>query len=151
MPDPKEMLNPDYVVDFKSVTKADALSILVEAMSASPRIKSRPAFLNGIMEREKTMSTGMGDGIALPHAKIADVSDFVIGIGRSQSGVEFDSLDGKPAHIIVMIGCHESQSGEYMRVLSKLARALKESTFREKVLAAPDAQSVVDLFMVALT
>ncbi len=97
------------------------------------------------MEREATLSTGVGQGLALPHVKISCISDFVLSVGVSKAGIEFDSLDGKPAHIIVMIGCHESQAGQYMQMLSKLVKSLKEEAFRKRIL---DCETEEEIFEV---
>jgi len=145
--DPKKMFHPDRVADLKGTTKEEVLTELVDVLATSENVSNRDELLAKILEREKTLSTGVGIGVALPHVKIATVKDFTIGVGRSFKGVDFQSIDGKPAHIVVMIGCHESQSGDYMKVLSQLVRALKESEFRKKVLMARDTAAVVELFV----
>lgn len=142
-----EMFSADRVVDLAGTTKEEVLHELCDVLSRSDRVTDPADLYQKILEREKTLSTGVGVGLALPHVKIPTIRDFVIGIGRHKAGVDFQSIDGKPAHIIVMIGCHESQSADYMKVLSKLVRALKEKDFQKKVLLAEGPQEVVDLFI----
>jgi mannitol/fructose-specific phosphotransferase system IIA component (Ntr-type) len=144
---PADMFSPDRVTDLKGRTKDEILVELVDVLATSDRVGDRDDLLRNILEREKTLSTGVGIGVALPHVKIASIKDFVIAVGRSFGGVDFQSIDNKPAHIIVMIGCHESQSGDYMKVLSKLVRALKEAEFRKRVLMAGNPGAVVELFL----
>lgn len=144
---PELMFSPDRVIDLQGTTKEKVLEELVDALATSPLVTDRTDLLSKILEREKTMSTGVGIGLALPHVKIPSIRDFVIAIGRSKDGVDFQSLDKKPAHVFVMIGCHESQSGEYMKVLSKLVRSLKEKDFQDRVLSAKSPQQIVDLFI----
>lgn len=143
---PSEMFSPGRVVDLKGSTKDEVLRELCDALATCDRVTDRGDLLTKIMEREKTLSTGVGVGLALPHVKIPSIKDFVIAIGRHREGVDFQSIDNKPAHIIVMIGCNDSQSADYMKVLSKLVRALKEPGFQRKVLDAESPGEVVELF-----
>ena len=144
---PEKMFSPDRFVDIKSDTKEGALTELVDALAKSPNVTDREDLLKKIIEREKTLSTGVGVGLAIPHVKITSIKDFTIAVGRSKEGVEFQSIDNQPAHIFVMIGCHESQSADYMKVLSKLVRSLKEKDFQEKIMEAKNGEEVVDLFV----
>ncbi len=147
--DPQKMFSQERVVDLQGETKEEVLKELVEAVATSPDVTDGQDLFQKIMEREKTLSTGIGVGLALPHVKIPTVRDFVIGIGRKLNGVEFDAIDGGPVHIIVMIACNDSQSGDYMKVLSKLVRFLKERDFQDKVMNARRPQEIVDLFTCA--
>lgn len=144
---PREMFSPDRVIDLTSETKEGVIRELVDALAASENVTDRRDLLDKILEREKTMSTGVGVGLALPHVKIRSIKDFAIAIGRHKKGVDFQSIDKKPAHIIIMIGCHESQSADYMKVLSKLVRALREQEFQRDVMLAETPQKVVELFL----
>ncbi len=144
---PEKMFNAKRVVDLKGSTKEQVLEELVNALSTSDCVSDRDDLLAKIIEREKALSTGVGIGLALPHVKIPSISDFVIGVGRSAKGVDFQSIDNKPAHIIVMIGCNESQSADYMKVLSKLVRALKEKDFQDRIMNANSSAEIVDLFV----
>ena len=144
--DPKKMFHPERVIDLKGSTKESVLVELVEVVSLSPHVADKSDLLAKILEREKTLSTGVGMGLALPHVKIPTVRDFVIGVGRSATGVEFDSIDGKPVRLVVMIGCNEGQSTDYMKVLSRLVRYLKEVENQEKIMKAESPEAVVELF-----
>jgi fructose-specific phosphotransferase system IIA component len=142
-----QILSPDRVVDLRREAKEDVLEELVTALATSPRVTDREELLRCILERERTLSTGVGIGVALPHVKIPSITDFVLAVGRSAKGVDFQSIDGQPAHIIVMIGCNDSQAGDYMKVLSRLVRALKDEGFRRQVLLAKSPQKVVELLV----
>jgi fructose-specific phosphotransferase system IIA component len=144
--DPKKIFSPERVIDLSGSTKEKVLEELVQVVSLSPLVTDRDDLMAKILERERTLSTGVGMGLALPHVKIASVKDFVIGVGRSEKGVDYDSIDGKPVRLIVMIGCNEGQSTDYMKVLSKLVRFLKETENQEKIFKAPTPQAVVELF-----
>jgi len=141
------MFHPDRVIDVKAREKSEVLKELADVLATSPDVTNRDELLAKIIEREKTMSTGVGVGLAIPHVKIGSVKDFVIAIGRSSDGIEFQSIDNQPAHIFVMIGCNQSQSADYMKVLSKIVRSLKEKSFQDKLMQAESGQEVVDLFV----
>ena len=147
--DPRSVFAPERVADLKSTKKEEVLRELVEVLATSDKVTNRAELLERILEREKTLSTGVGIGVALPHVKIPSITDFVIAVGRSFQGVDFQSIDEKPAHIVVMIGCNESQSGDYLKVLSKLVRALKDGEFRKKILMAKSPEETVNLFIEA--
>lgn len=143
---PKDMFSPDRVVDLASETKEGVIRELVDVLATCKHVTDRKELLDRILEREQTMSTGVGVGLALPHVKIPSIKDFAIAIGRHKKGVDFQSIDKKPTHIVIMIGCHEAQSADYMKVLSKLVRALREQEFQRRIMLADDPQEIVDLF-----
>ncbi|RKY63538.1 MAG: PTS sugar transporter subunit IIA [Candidatus Latescibacterota bacterium] len=138
-----DLISPDRIVWLSSDTKEEVLRELVDVISRAPQIGDRDELLKAVLEREKIMSTGIGLGIAVPHAKIESVSDFVIAIGISRKGVEFDSLDNKPVHIVVMIAGPANQQDRYIRILAKVVLALKDPKVRETVLKAETPQEVL--------
>lgn len=141
------MFSPGRVVDLKARTKEGVLEELVDVLATAPEVQDRDELLRCILEREKTLSTGVGIGIAIPHVKIPSVSDFAIAVGRHQRGVEFQSIDEKPVHLVVMIACNDRQAGEYLKVISILVRSLKDEAFRRRVLLARGPEEVIDLFV----
>ena len=140
-----EMLTPERVVDLKASNKEDALRELVGVIGTAPEVTKADAVLKAVLDREKIMSTGMGIGIAVPHVKIASVTDFVMAIGRHKSGLEFDSLDKKPVYLIIMIAAAEAQKDDFLKVLSKVATTFREDAFRNQVMSAKSSAEVVDL------
>lgn len=138
-----DLISPDRIVWLSSDTKEEVLRELVDVISRAPQIGDRDELLKAVLEREEIMSTGIGLGIAVPHAKIESVSDFVIAIGISRKGVEFDSLDNKPVHIVVMIAGPADQQDRYIRILAKVVLALKDPKVRETVLKAETPQEVL--------
>jgi PTS system nitrogen regulatory IIA component len=99
------------------------------------------------MDREKIVSTGIGLGVAIPHAKMAGYDDFFIAIGIQEGrGIEWYSLDGSHVHLIFMIGGPASRQTEYLNILSKLTLAIKDSERRQSLLKATSARQVIDLF-----
>ncbi len=89
-----------------------------------------------LLERERLGSTGIGDGIAIPHAKLKPLESLFMGFGRSRKGVDFETTDGKPAHLFFVLLAPEDSSATHLKVLSKTCKLLKDSTFRERLMNA---------------
>lgn len=140
------MLTVERIIDVEGIVKDEAVSRLVDLLAASPEITDAAELRAKIFERERTFSTGLGAGMAIPHVKLTSIKDFTAAIARSRGGIPFDSIDGKPAHIMVMIGCNNSQSGEFLKLLARLVTKLKEQAIQERILSAPDAAEVHRIF-----
>ncbi|MCK6438892.1 MAG: PTS sugar transporter subunit IIA [Planctomycetes bacterium] len=142
-----KMMSPNRVVlDLKGKTKEQVLVELVEAQATSETVKNPDKLKKAILERESIMSTGIGISIAIPHAKIADVTDFTLAVGRKKDGIDYDSLDGQPVKIIIMIAAPEGQQNTYLRVLAKVTHVLRDDGARAKILAAKAPEEVIALF-----
>ncbi len=138
-----DLISPERVVWLSSDTKEGVLRELVDVLSTAPQVQDREALLKAILEREGIMSTGVGLGIAVPHAKIDSVSDFVVAIGISRQGVDFDALDDRPVHIVVMIAGPAGQQDRYIRILARVVLTLKDPKVRETILKAQTPQEVI--------
>jgi len=134
-------------IDLKSRTKGDVLRELVDVAAKRPEVTDPEEFLQAMLERERIISTGIGIGLAMPHVKIPSVKDFVLVVGRSTQGIDFDALDGHPVHIVAMIGASDRQSGEFLRVLAKLVLKLKDKSLRQRVLLTPEPEGVRDVLL----
>ncbi|MCX7963055.1 MAG: PTS sugar transporter subunit IIA [Candidatus Sumerlaea chitinivorans] len=141
------MIDESRIVDLKATTKEEALRELVDVLATSPNVTDKDELLKAIFEREKVISTGVGIEVALPHVKIPSVKDFVIAIGRSHKGIDFDSLDDKPVYIIVMIGANDKQAGDFLKVLAQLVLKLKNKNFRKAVMFAKSPKRIRELFI----
>lgn len=141
------MFNISRIVDLNATTKDEALREMVKVISKSPDVADPGEFEKAIFERERQLSTGVGIGVAIPHVKIESVKNFVAAVGRSHRGIEFNSIDNKPVHLIVMIGANDQQSGDYLKILAKLVLRLKNKDFRRKVLLAKNLEQIKELFI----
>ncbi len=141
-----KMLSEERVVDLISSKKDSVIKELTQVMSTSKAVGHKINFYKAIVEREKIVSTGIGMGIAIPHAKEESVSDFVLAIGRRPEGLDFESLDGQPAQLVFMLAAPNKQNDEFLRVLSKIVLVLKNQKFRKKILEARSTTEVVQLF-----
>ncbi len=138
-------LDPSRVLLFNGIAKNEALNKLVDTLGPCDAIQDVEALREAIFEREKTLSTGIGLGIAVPHAKIDEVSEFVLAVGVSTKGIEFDALDGKPVNIIALIAGPSGAQDEYLKILAHLTLFLKNRKNRKAITNADNAQEVCDL------
>jgi mannitol/fructose-specific phosphotransferase system IIA component (Ntr-type) len=142
------MIAPDRVIDLKATTKNEALRELFAVMETTVEITNGNEFERSVLEREQILSTGIGFELAIPHVKIPTVSNFVMAIGRSRKGIDFDALDGKPVKIVVLIASSDKQRDSFLEVLAKVVLLFKEEAFRKKILKAKDAEAVAALLKV---
>jgi mannitol/fructose-specific phosphotransferase system IIA component (Ntr-type) len=145
--EPKDMISTSRIIDIKSNKKNDVLEELIQLLAASPLVADPQQLREKIFERERTLSTGVGEGMAIPHVKIPSIRDFVAAIGRSRAGIDFESLDKKPTHIVVMIGCNNTQSGDFLKVLARLVTRLKDPGIQKRILEAETAEEIREVFI----
>lgn len=122
----------------------EIVSLLVSAGEIAA--KDQESVLDALKQREETMSTGIGFGIAIPHASSDCVNDVVAGFGRSKAGIEFDSLDNEPVHFIVLFIVPRDQFQTHLRTLAAIAKFLNDRTVREELGAASDADAILKVF-----
>jgi len=122
------------VVDLQARDKTEALEVLVDAMTRNNQTVDQQKILTILLEREKLGSTGIGDGIAIPHGKSKELTQIISGFGVSKQGIAFDSLDGKPAHLFFLLVAPENSVGTHLKLLARISRMLKNVDFREKLL-----------------
>jgi len=122
----------------------EIINRLVEAGRISA--KDKPSVLAALKQREETMSTGIGFGIAIPHASSDCVADVVAGFGRSRPGIEFDSLDNQPVHFIVLFIVPRDQFQTHLRTLAAIAKFLNDRTVRDELGSAANAEEILQVF-----
>ena len=122
----------------------EIVNVLVDAGRIDDKDKSR--VLAALKQREETMSTGIGFGIAIPHASSDCVTDVIAGFGRSKGGIEFDSLDNEPVHFIVLFVVPRDQFQTHLRTLAAIAKFLNDRTVREELGNASSAEEILKVF-----
>ncbi len=130
------------VADLQANTKTEVLEALVNAVAKSYPTIDKREMLNVLLEREKLGSTGIGDGIAIPHGKLPNIPDIISGFGLSKSGIEFDSLDGKPAYMFFLLVAPDNSVGTHLKMLARISRMLKNTAFRTKLLNATSQKDI---------
>ena len=139
-----EMLKQEFILEeLQTGSKREALAELV-GVFARGNIRSDPeAMLRVLLEREKLGSTGIGDGIAIPHGKLAGLGEMVIAFGRSRKGIDFEAMDGKPVHLISLLIAPENSAGQHLKALAKISRMMKDVAFRRNLLEAKTHDDLV--------
>lgn len=131
--------------DLKSQTKKEVLKELVQVLSTSHKAKDSASILEALLEREELGSTGIGQGIAIPHGKSDSVSGVVAALGISKRGIDFDALDGEPVHIFFMLIAPSKSAGIHLKILAKISRLLKDKFFRQALREAKSSQDALKL------
>ena len=143
---PKRVLAKDTIVmKLKSDSKDGVIEELIDVLVASGRIKDRKAALKAVIDRERKMSTGLQNGIAIPHGKTDTIESLVAAIGISPAGIPFESLDGQPAQIILLTVSPASRTGPHIQFLADISRVLHNEATRQRVLNATHEEEVLEL------
>lgn len=137
------LLTKERILWLESHTKEEALRAMVENISQTAGLSPIEDIYKAILDREKLLSTGFGLGLAIPHAKLPGIKDFAVGLGIHRRGLEYESLDDKPVHILVMIVGPNSHQEEYLQVLSRVTSFLKDN--RENLLNFKDSEEIYQL------
>ncbi|MCC6572917.1 MAG: PTS sugar transporter subunit IIA [Planctomycetes bacterium] len=141
------LIDPKRVIlDLKSTSKREALLEIIENLGKSEGVTDVAALRKALLDREEIMSTGVGLTIAVPHAKLPSVKVFTLALARSAKGIDYDSLDGQPVKVIVMIAAPDNDQNTYLRVLASVMQVLRSEPNRKAILNAKDAAEIIDVF-----
>jgi PTS system nitrogen regulatory IIA component len=139
-------LTPDLIFFLKETEKEEILRTLVTRTMQVLHFPEGEKFYQAIIERERIVSTGIGMGVAIPHAKLPTYQKFFITIGILQKGAEWQALDKAPVRLVCMIGGPENKQTEYLKILSALTASLRDESLRKKIILAESPQEVLQLF-----
>lgn len=141
-----ELLTKDTIsLSINSTEKMDAIEELVSVLDSANKLNDRAEFKKAILKREEQSTTGIGEGIAIPHAKTKAVKQAAIAFGRSSNGVNYDSLDGQPAHLFFMIAAPEGANNTHLEALSRLSTILLKQEVRQLLLEANSEDDVLNI------
>ena len=143
------MIPSEAIIDsLKSTEKQSVLEEMVQALIDAGRIDegALPGILEALMGREDLGSTGIGKGVAVPHAKHESVHGLVAAFGRSREGVEFAALDGQPVNLVFLILSSKEHSGQHLGALARVARLVRDDRFCRFLREAGDAKGLAELF-----
>lgn len=136
----------NIVTDMPAAGKAELLQAIVRDLAAKGRIKDVDRVIEDVIEREKVMSTGIGNGVAIPHAYTDGVEELVAGFYRTTKDVDFEALDNHPVNLFfIILGPKESRR-DHIKVLAKISRLLNHQDFRDDLRNAADAEAVIAVF-----
>ena len=143
-----ELLDPQAIVaDLQARDKDRALAELSEALIAGEPSLNRDEVMAVLQEREKLGSTGIGDGVAIPHGKLAGIPELMLAFGRSRAGVDFESMDGQPAHLFFLLVAPEESVGVHLKTLARISKLLKDVAVRQKLLDATDSEAIYQVIL----
>ena len=134
-----------YIKNIDSSDKFDAIEELAKVFDGTHLCSDIEALISALKEREGIMSTGIGVGIAIPHAKIPAVKEMAFAIGVSQAGIDFDSMDGYAVNLIILVIAGEKQHKDYLRLLSNIMAILKKEPVKEKIINAASSEEILGI------
>ncbi|MDR0977879.1 MAG: PTS sugar transporter subunit IIA [Endomicrobium sp.] len=133
------------IIDLKATDKKSAVIELAEVLKTNKKVKDNSEIINVVLEREKLGSTGIGQGVAIPHGKVNSLQEQLGVLGISHKGIEFNSLDGELVYIIFLLVGPVEVAGQHLKALSKISRLFKDKFLRHSIKEAKTPQEVVKL------
>jgi fructose-specific phosphotransferase system IIA component len=145
-----ELLTPDRIkIPLTSDTKDDLLRELVEIVGDDRVVRDREEVLRAVRERESVLSTGIGNGVAIPHGKSGSVTELALAAGVSRHPLDFEALDGHPVRLFFLLVGPESAAGQHVKALSRISRLLRRDSFRSRLVAASSAEEFYEIIQEA--
>lgn len=141
----RDLLSPDVIrIPLENVEKNKIIEELVDILDRSQKLQDRDAVLTAVLERERVMSTGMGEGVAIPHAKSDGVTSLVAAFGITKQDIDFQSIDEKPVRLIFLLVGPLDQTGPHLKVLSRISRLMHRREFRDRLAGSHSSEDVID-------
>ncbi len=132
------------VIELKSTEKYEAIRELIREAKVFQDLSDRDAFEQAVIEREKLQSTGLGHGVAFAHGRLPEIRTLKVALGISRKGIDFDSIDGKPVHLLFLFATNPTMHIDYLSCLASLAKMVKREGFREEILACYEETEVTN-------
>ncbi len=143
----RQYVKPEcFIPELSEKSREEALKRIVSAVAKKGLIKNEQEILTKLMERELIQSTAVGSGIAIPHCFSDEIQDLVIVVARSTAGVDFDSFDGKPTHVIFLLMGNKTEHGLHLKALARIARLIKNTGFIERVEGCTTVDEMLRVF-----
>jgi nitrogen PTS system EIIA component len=142
------LLKEKYIeLDLKEKDRKKVLAELVDFVASAGKIKDRKDILSTLVKREKLGSTGIGSGVAIPHARSVKVSDFILAFGRKASGIDFGALDGEKTYIFFMLISPEANIGGHLKILAEVSRLVKDKFIVDRLRSAKDKKEILKIIL----
>ena len=133
------------LADLKATHKQEVLEELAATLVPGPGGLNLKTVVEVLLDRERLGSTGIGDNIAIPHGKLANLPELRLAFGRSIKGIDFDSMDGKPTHLFFLLLAPINSAGLHLKALAKISRMLMSQSFRESLMQAASQEEIYQL------
>ena len=137
------LVKEGVILDLASDTKDAVLEEMARSVSAAEPSLNADRLLEVLVDREALQSTGIGDGVAIPHGKIAGLERLVASFARSVKGVDFESIDGQPTHHFFLLVVPEHSGGQYLKALARISRFFRDAAFRQQLTEAKALEDVL--------
>lgn len=143
----KDMFSKERVIfELKSKSKEEVINELIQILADDGKVNDKAKFKAAVLKREEEFSTGIGMGIAIPHGKSEAVNEASIVFGRSTAGIDYDSMDGEPAHFFFLIAVPVESSDIHLKALSEISRKLMHADVRANLLKAQNYDEFINVF-----
>ena len=142
-----DILTEDLVVThLEGKSKRDVIDAMVDIVARSPKVLDVEKVRTAIFEREKIMSTGVGNGFAIPHGKTDAVTDIVAAFAVTAEPIDYESLDEKPVRLVFLLVGKDNLVGPHIKLLSRISRLMNKEEFRNRLLLVPTSREILELF-----
>ena len=142
-----DILSVDCIkVPLAATDKKAAIAEMVDLLNHAGKLADRELMCQAALEREATRTTGIGNGLAIPHGKCAAVKELVMGVGKPAAPIDFESIDGKPVSIIIFLASPPDKTGPHIQALARISRLMTDPKFRQALEQAADPETVFGLF-----
>ncbi|UCF72274.1 MAG: PTS sugar transporter subunit IIA [Deltaproteobacteria bacterium] len=143
-----EIFKPQFIIsELKAHDKKGVLEELLQIITEQETSLNKGTLLQVLLERERLGSTGIGDGIALPHGKLKGLDKLLVSFGRSLDGLGFDAIDEKPAYLFFLLLAPENSAGMHLKSLAKISRMLKDGNFRQRLMGAKSREDIYNIII----
>ena len=143
-----EILKPQNIrVSLQAITKTEAITELIDLLADNGELQEKGKVLNSVLEREATRTTGIGNGLAIPHGKCTGVDHLVMAIGRTAAPIDFQAIDGKPVTLIWLLASPPDKTGPHITALARISKLMTVDRFRRSVNDATSAEQVFQLIV----
>lgn len=132
-------------LEIRADSKKRVIAELVELIAKSGKLKDKKVFLSAVLKREKLGSTGIGNGIAMPHAKSAAVRDFTLAFARAPEGIDFGALDGEKTFVFFLLASPEKEVGLHLKMLAKISHLVKDKFIIENLIKAKSSKEILKI------
>ncbi len=141
-----DLLKEKFIdLELEGKDKHEIIYNLVELIATSKKLKNKKTFFKTVMERERLGSTGIGGGVAIPHAKSKAVGGFILVFARAEGGIDFGALDGEKTHLFFALASPEEEVGGHLKILAEISRLVKDKFIVEKLKKAKDGKEVLKI------
>jgi len=143
-----DILKPQNIkIPLQATAKTDAIRELVDLLATNGEVADPKKVLDSVLDREATRTTGIGNGLAIPHGKCTGTDHLVMAIGRPATPIDFQAIDGRPVTLIWLLGSPPDKTGQHIHALARISRLMTIDKFRQAVAGAKTAQELYDLIV----